>query len=389
MKIGKISIDKINPYKNNAKLHPPEQIEQIKRSIKEFGNNDPIAIDENNVIIEGHGRYQALKELGFNEVEVIRLTHLNEQQKKAYILAHNKLTMNTGFDFDTLNLELDTIVDFDMSDFGFEKLDFQGENDQELIEDKTPEIPEEPKAELGDIYQLGNHRLMCGDSTKCQDIEKLMSGARVDMVFTDPPYGMNLDTDYSDMKSKISKGGNRYDRRIIDNFDPKMIEVILSLEAEEVFLWGADYFAELLPKRNSGSWIVWDKRTNPTDDIEKDYSSDRMYGSCFELCWSKKKHKRDIARVKWAGMFGIEKQDQKKRLHPTQKPLELCGWFLKKYSKENNIILDLFGGSGSTLIDCEQLNRKCYMMELDPKYVDVIIDRWEKFTGRKAVKIDG
>lgn len=119
MKIEKISIDKIKPYQNNAKLHPPEQIEQIKKSILEFGNNDPIAIDENNVIIEGHGRYEALKQLGFDEIEVIRLSHLNEQQKKAYILAHNKLTMNTGFDFDTLNLELDSIADFDMSDFGF------------------------------------------------------------------------------------------------------------------------------------------------------------------------------------------------------------------------------------------------------------------------------
>jgi len=127
MEIEKINIDEVKPYENNAKLHPPEQIEQIKKSIKEFGNNGPIAIDENNIIIEGHGRYQALKELGFKEIEVIKLTHLNEQQKKAYILAHNKLTMNTGFDFDTLNLELDSILDFDMSDFGF-ALDFQKDN---------------------------------------------------------------------------------------------------------------------------------------------------------------------------------------------------------------------------------------------------------------------
>ncbi len=134
MKIEKINIDKIKPYENNAKLHPPEQIEQIKKSIKEFGNNDPIAIDENNVIIEGHGRYQALKGLGFKEIEVIRLSHLNEQQKKAYILAHNKLTMNTGFDFNMLSLELDSIDDFDMSDFGFE-IDFEKEN-QRISENK-------------------------------------------------------------------------------------------------------------------------------------------------------------------------------------------------------------------------------------------------------------
>ncbi len=134
MEIEKINIDEVKPYENNAKLHPPEQIEQIKKSIKEFGNNDPIAIDENNIIIEGHGRYQALKELGFKEIEVIKLIHLNEQQKKAYILAHNKLTMNTGFNFDTLNLELDSILDFDMSDFGF-TLDFQ-KQDQMISDSK-------------------------------------------------------------------------------------------------------------------------------------------------------------------------------------------------------------------------------------------------------------
>ena len=148
MKIEKISIDKIKPYENNAKLHPPEQIEQIKKSIQDFGNNDPIAVDENSVIIEGHGRYQALKELGFKEIEVIRLTHLNEQQKKAYILAHNKLTMNTGFDFNMLSLELDSIDDFDMSDFGFE-IDFEKEN-QRISENKEIDTNEFNDEEFDD-----------------------------------------------------------------------------------------------------------------------------------------------------------------------------------------------------------------------------------------------
>ena len=218
-----------------------------------------------------------------------------------------------------------------------------------------------------------------------------MNGAKADMVFTDPPYGMNLDTDYSGMKSEIFKGGiggKKYEQGIVDDFNPKMIDIIMSLNIKETFLWGADYFAELLPNKNDGSWIVWDKRANGNDDIEEDYSSDKMYGSCFELCWSKNRHKREIARVKWAGIFGMSNQDQNKRFHPTQKPLELCNWFIKKYSDDNNSILDLFGGSGSTLIACEQLNRNCYMMELDPKYIDVIINRWESFTGKKAVKLN-
>lgn len=212
------------------------------------------------------------------------------------------------------------------------------------------------------------------------------------MVFTDPPYGMNLDTDYSDMKSNIFKGGiggKKYDQGKVDEFHPEMIDAVFAIEADEMFLWGADYFAELLPNKNDGSWIVWDKRSNGNDNISEDYSSDKMYGSCFELCWSKKKHKRDIARVKWAGIFGMSSQDQNKRFHPTQKPLELCAWFLNRYSKVGQTVVDLFGGSGSTLIACEQLNRKCYMCELDPHYVDVIIERWETLTGKKAEKIKG
>lgn len=166
-----------------------------------------------------------------------------------------------------------------------------------------------------------------------------------------------------------------------------MVQAVLSIPAKECFMWGADYYAELLPNRNDGSWIVWDKRANGNDDIEQDESSDKMYGSCFELCWSKNKHKRDIARVKWAGVFGTEQEFDHKRYHPTQKPIKLSSWFISRYSKKNENIVDLFGGSGSTLIACEQLNRNCFMMEIDPHYVDVIIERWENFTGKKAVKL--
>ena len=205
---------------------------------------------------------------------------------------------------------------------------------------------------------------------------------------------MNLDTDFSSMKSKLGTTfgdrklkGNQYDKGNVDTFEPKMLEVIEKLDIKETFLWGADYYAELLSNRNDGSWIVWDKRSNEDNPIGYAEQSDKMYGSCFELCWSKNKHKREIARIKWAGLFGIEKEFDKKRCHPTQKPIKLCEWFIKKYSKDNDSVLDLFGGSGSTLIACEQLDRKCYCMELDPHYVDVIIERWENYTGKKAVKI--
>lgn len=390
LKIEYVDINSIKPYKNNAKLHPKEQVEQIKNSIEKFGMNDPIGVWHNE-IVEGHGRYEALKELGYTEAPIIRLDNLTDEERKAYGLAHNKLTMNTDFDIETLNSELEEIT-FDMSEFGFDTL--LDKEEPEIEEVEVPDIPEEPKSKPGDIYQLGEHRLMCGDSTDEQQVSNLLGGEQCDLLFTDPPYGMNLDTDFSSMKSKLGTTfgdrklkGNQYDKGNVDTFEPKMLEVIEKLDIKETFLWGADYYAELLSNRNNGSWIVWDKRSNEDNPIEYVEQSDKMYGSCFELCWSKNKHKREIARIKWAGLFGIEKEFDKKRCHPTQKPIKLCEWFIKKYSKDNDSVLDLFGGSGSTLIACEQLNRKCYCMELDPHYVDVIIQRWEQFTGKKAVKI--
>ena len=402
MKIAYKKVNNLIPYINNSRTHSEEQVNQIVASINEFGFTNPLLIDEKDNIIAGHGRLLASKKLKMEEVPCIVLSGLTEAQKKAYIIADNKMALNAGWDEELLKIELENLkeLDFDLELTGFnvDELDdiFQTEEEQEIVEDDFYiEPPEEPKAKLGDIYQLGNHRLMCGDSTKIEDVEKLMNGNKADMVFTDPPYGMNLDTDFSGMKNKLDfakekgfTGGKKYEQGIVDDFNPKMIDLIMSLDVKEIFLWGADYFAELLPNKNDGSWIVWDKRANGNDDIEEDYSSDKMYGSCFELCWSKNRHKRDIARVKWAGVFGTEQEFDHKRYHPTQKPIKLCEWFIKRYSNDDNFILDLFGGSGSTLIACEQLNRNCYMMELDPKYIDVIIKRWEEITGKKAIKLN-
>lgn len=386
-------INEVIPYEKNPRKND-EAVKYVAESIKEFGFKVPIIIDSNNVIIAGHTRLKASKKLGYKEVPCIIADDLTPEQIKAFRLADNKVGEMAEWDLDLLNEELEDIIDINMEEFGFDlNLDFE---DKEVEEDDFEvEVPEEPVAKLGDIWQLGNHRLMCGDSTDKETVEKLMDGKKADMVFTDPPYGMNLDTDYSGMKnnldfakSKNFTGGKKYEQGKVDDFNPLMIDVVLSIDAKEMFLWGADYFAELLPCKNYGSWIVWDKRANGNDDIEEDYSSDKMYGSCFELCWSKNKHKRDIARVKWAGVFGTEQEFDHKRYHPTQKPIKLAEWFLKRYSKDGHIIVDLFGGSGSTLIACEQLNRVCYMMELDPKYCDVIIKRWETLTGEKAVLLN-
>lgn len=389
-----IKISELSPYENNARTHSPEQIEAICNSIREFGFINPVIIDENNMILVGHGRIEAAKVLGLDEAPYRRIENLTEDQKRAYILADNKLSDLGGWDEGLLAQELGEI-ELDMSLFGFdnvelEDLDF---NTDDIEEDEIPEINEDadPKAKRGDIYKLGNHFLMCGDSTSETDVNILIKDIKINMIYTDPPYGMNLNTDFSSMKNKLNfaqekniKNGKKYAAGKVDDFNPEMIRVILSIKADEAFLWGADYYSEYIPDKNSGSWFVWDKRSNGGDNIISDESSDKMYGSCFELCWSKIKHKRDIARVKWVGVFGTEQEFDHKRYHPTQKPIKLSRWFIEKYSKEGDKILDLFGGSGSTLLACEQTGRSCHCMELDPHYIDVIIQRWENLTGKKA-----
>jgi len=233
------------------------------------------------------------------------------------------------------------------------------------------------------------HKILCGDATKKEDVERLMNGQKADMVYTDPPYGMNLDTDFSDMKPESSfaleksvKWGRKYKNVEGDSvdFNPAHIFELFS-DCDEIFLWGADYYAERLDNKNYGSWIVWDKRENADGS-----NLDGMYGSCFELCWSKTKHRREIARIKWAMIFGIEKEFDKKRHHPTQKPIDLACWFFERWGKDKINIVDLYLGSGSTLIACEKTNRRCFGMEIEPHYVSVIIKRWETFTGKKAHK---
>jgi DNA modification methylase len=224
---------------------------------------------------------------------------------------------------------------------------------------------------------IKSHFLMCGDSTKIEDVEKLMNGKKADMVFTDPPYGMDLDTDYSGMKSKprfaLEKGvksGKKYNSIIGD--DKPFIYMDYGIK--EQFYFGGDYYSKTLP--NDGSWFVWDKR------VEE--NMDRMFGSTFELVWSKQKHKREIVRIRWAGIFGTEQEKGSNRQHPTQKPIQLASWFYKKFSKENDIIFDPYGGSGSFLIACEQTNRICYIMEIYEHYADVIRKRYAKFIGKEA-----
>lgn len=395
LKVEYIPINEITPYENNAKIHTEEQIEQIKKSIEEFGMNDPIGIwGKDNIIIEGHGRLMALQELGWDEVPVIRLDDLTDDQRKAYTLIHNQTTMNTGFDLDILAEELQSI-DLDMSDFGFDEIELDDiEEEKEIVEDEVPEVPEEPKGKLGDIYQLGNHRLMCGDSTSEEDVAKLMNGVKADMVFTDPPYGVSASGGRSQTKDKLGMKAIANDElrnNDLTIFLSNFIKAMKYKDGASIYIcypWATQKeFTEAILENNLKikNCIIWDKKVfglNGFKGYRPQY--EMIYFCCKEdFEWYGDKAQSNI----WQISREIKREEQGN--HPTPKPIELIAKALKNSSKKEDIILDVFGGSGSTLIACEQLNRKCYMMELDPHYIDVIIQRWENFTGERAVKING
>ena len=359
------------PAEYNPRSLSKKQHDEIKKSIKRFNFVDPIIINLNNRIIGGHQRLKVLKDIGVDVVDVrVSNRELSCEEEKELNLRLNK---NTGdWDFDLLkDFGRDMLVDVG---FDSDELDKIFQLEPEPKDDEVPELPEEPKTKLGDLYQLGNHRLLCGDSTNVDDVEKLMDGKKADMVFTDPPYGMNLDTDYSKLTSSNSfASGKKHSKVIGDDkeYNPDHIFNQFGY-CLEILLWGADYYRKYLPI--GGSWFCWDKR--------EDESADKGFGSNFELLWSRAKHKRSMLRYKWFGFFTAG--EKREYLHPTQKPVEMLIQVLNPYCIEKGLVVDLFLGSGSTLIACEKTNRICYGMELDPKYCDVIVQRWEEYTGNKA-----
>ena len=367
--------DKIKLNPDNPRTIDKDKFEKLKKSIQEFPEMlvlRPIVINEDNIVLGGNMRYRAAQALGIADIPVTIAKNLTKEQQREFVIKDN--TSGGEWDWSALANEWDAEQ---LDEWGLDlPKDFI--EDAEVVEDDYEvDVPEEAKSKLGDIYILGEHRLMCGDATKKEDVEKLMDGAKADMVYTDPPYGMALDVDYDKMfagdKTHKDKG-DRFDAVIADDtyFDPTQILELFS-DVKEVLLWGADYFYDSLPR--GGSMCAWDKRTETLDAV---------IGNTTEFLWSKTPHRRMTARVLWSGHHGMGKDDEKKRIHPTQKPIELHKWVFDNFAKSFELIVDVFGGSGSTLIACEQTKRKCYMMELDPKYVDVIIDRWEKFTGNKA-----
>ena len=380
IKIVMRKVGDLIPYVNNSRTHSDDQVAQIAASIKEFGWTNPILVDGDNSIIAGHGRLMAARKLKMDEVPTIELDYLTDVQRKALIIADNKLALNSDWDLGLLSLELEELqgLDFDLALTGFSDDELAKLLEPEQVdgltdEDEVPEVPDEPITKPGDIYQLGKHRLMCGDSTSIDAVEKLVNNAKIDLCYTDPPYGINEKGDRS-KRGGLTQGNNLKDFKD-DTIDYaveayQIVEGVLNIPRQ--VWWGANYYCHALPQSNN--WFVWDKRV---EEKQKDTQSD-----C-ELAWIKSKWSSvRIFRHLWKGLIKGSEHGQK-RVHPTQKPVALAEWSFD-YFKEVTTVLDLFGGSGSTLIACEKTNRSCFMMEFEPHYCDVIVKRWEEFTGKKA-----
>jgi DNA modification methylase len=411
-------IDSLIPYANNARKHDENQIKQIASSIKEFGFNNPVLIDKDNGIIAGHGRGLAAQRLGWTEVPTIALEHLTETQKKAFILADNRIAMNSTWDNELLAIELEALNgEIDLTDLGFEPGEINkllnGEEIEGLTDvDDTPITPTEPKAMYGDIYQLGEHRLMCGDSTKEEDVQKLLYPYSDETMhcISDPPYGIAYDP-------KADKYG------MIKNDDVFLDYIGLAKKYTNGFfyMWTGYQVVDEWMKRIKQEFervtniIIWHKGGGGMGDCMRTLSSDfeiglvvhrdnliqsGRIGSVWDFQeeekaeWINKASKDELKQLvnrmtEGPVVWKVGKDNTAFYMHPTQKPVEVNQKALKHFTKPGDVVVDLFLGSGSNLIACETLQRKCAGMELDPKYVDVIIQRWEEFTGKKAEKIDG
>lgn len=372
------------PYAANSRTHSDAQVAQIAASIKEFGWTNPILVSGDNSIIAGHGRLMAARKLGMDEVPAIVLDHLSKAQQRALVIADNQLALNAGWDMDMLKAEIEDLKldDFDIDLLGFDEKFLDGLLEPEPTagltdEDAVPDAPETPKTVLGDVWVLGNHRLMCGDSTSIDAVDKLLNGVAIDLVHTDPPYGISETASKRTSRetNSLAKSNSHLPDFNDATTDAARGAFVLceGLGIKRQVWWGANYYAHALPE--TANWFVWDKRV---EEKQKDVNSD-----C-ELAWVKSKWSSvRIFRHLWKGLIKESERGQA-RVHPTQKPVALVEWVIDYY-RDVKTVLDLFGGSGSTLIGCEKKGCDAFLMELEPYYCDVIIKRWQDFSGKVAI----
>jgi DNA modification methylase len=378
-----VSVRELCKYEANSRTHSDEQIEQIIRSINEFGFTNPLLIDEHNTIIAGHGRLEAALKLGLDELPCIVIDGLTEAQRAALVIADNKIALNAGWDNSILVAQFEFLKGFDfdltLTGFGLDEIcDFMPEELPGALcgEDDVPNLSNDCVSRTGDIWILGNHRLFSGDATIVTDVDRLMDGCIADMVFTDPPYGVNYQ---SNMRTKSKKFEVLKNDDVFIDFMP----IVEMFSRGWVFVWTSwkvqNKWIELFNSFGYPSnMIVWHKPGGGIGDLKKTFSSDYELG----LVWNRG---AALCGKRIGSVWTINKDGSTEYKHPTQKPVELATEALDKCTKINANVLDLFGGSGTTLIACEKLKRKCYMMELDNTYIDVIIKRYQNYTGKEAI----
>lgn len=395
LKITYKAVDDLIPYVNNSRTHSDEQVMQVASSIKEFGFTNPILLDGESGIIAGHGRLMAAKKLGLTEVPTIELSHLTEAQRKAYVIADNKLALNAGWDNEILALELQDLADigYDLGLTGFDPDEIEALNPVQLNEgltddDAAPEVPLEPKTKPGDIYKLGKHRLMCGDSTSIDHLERLCDGQDVDMWLTDPPYNVAYEGKTKD--SLTIKNDSMGDEQFRQFLRDAYVAADAVMKAGAVFyIWHADLEGyNFRGAAQDAGWkvrqcLIWKKSSMVMGRQDYHWKHEPcLYG------WKEGAGHLWATDRKQTTILEFEKPSRNGE-HPTMKPVALFEYQLLNNTKGGDIVLDSFGGSGTTLIAAEKNGRVARLMELDPKYCDVIVKRWEDFTGKTAELLKG
>ena len=401
MQIKEVAVDKLIPYAKNSRTHSDQQVAQIAASIKEFGFRNPILVDGVG-IIAGHGRLMAAQKLGLDKVPTIDCSDMTESQKKAYIIADNKLALNAGWDTAMLTIEMQELEDegFDLTLLGFDDKELNALLQPEVVEgltdeDAVPDVPDEPKTKLGDIYILGNHRLMCGDSTSIDDIEKLMDGNKADICFTSPPYNagsLDIKGNAGTQKKYNSFDDNQTEDEYKD-FVISNLNCIFSVCNEVLYNIGLvegnkrviiDVLAHY---REQFKDIIYWKKNNVAPHIQGGVINNLVE---FILCFGDGKRKFQNAQFTQGSYYNVIEGssaagNEFSKIHKATFPTYLPENIIQNFCPVKGSILDTFGGTGTTMIAAEKLSRKSYLIELDPKYCDVIVKRWEDFTGKKAV----
>ena len=376
-KANNMKITEIKPNPNNPRICKDHKFKQLIKSIQDFPQMlelRPIVIDENNMVLGGNMRLKACLEAGMTDVPVIHANNLSEEKKKEFIIKDNVAFGEHNWDILANSWNVEELTEWGLDIPNFDVNNLEAEEDDFAVTDGGIETD----IVLGDLFEIGEHRLLCGDSTDSDQVAKLMNGQKADMVFTDPPYGIAYDnTDRWSGIDKQNENSKRNKGQMILNddkdFDPSFILSEFAY-CKEIFIWGMQYYPDKLGR---GGCIVWNRKTESQKDVPH---------ADFELCWSKQERNK-MAWITWGGFKSKEKGED--RLHTTQKPIELASWFLNNWGKEKDLIIDIFSGSGFTMVAAHQLKRKCYGMELDPKYCQVIVDRMKKLDPSLIIKKNG